>query len=125
MGLFSFFAKKPVDRLVSFLSEADLAYTRAFQVKNVAGLEKYFTRKALSKLMERVRLSEKAYSGLERYKHINWQKINDSMYLKIVTYDDVQISKGVKAPVGESFNEEWVLVTNGNDTRVDAVRRIT
>lgn len=124
MGLFGSFKKKPQDRLVSFLTEADGAYTRAFQVKNVAGLEKYFTRKALSKIMERVRLSEKAYSGLERYKHVNWKKMSDSLFIKEVTYDDVQISKGVKAPVGDSYNEEWTVIVNSNEIRVDAIRRL-
>lgn len=125
MGLFSCFKKGQKDKLVSFLSEADLAYTKAFQVKNVAGLEKYFTRKAVSKIMERVRFSEKAYSGLERYKHIDWKKINDNVYIKIVTYDNVKISKGVTAPVGDAFNEEWTLVTIDTGAQVDAVRRLT
>ena len=124
MGLFNRLGLKPKDRLIGFLSDADEAYTRAFSVKNVAGLENYFTRKALSKIMKRVRFSEKAYSGLERYKHVTWKKVSDTVYIKMVTYDDVQISKGVKAPVGESFNEEWTMILSGERTMVDAIRRL-
>ena len=76
-------------------------------------------------LIERIRLSQKAYSGLDRYKHVTWTPTSPNVYIKTVSYDDVQISKGIKAAVGDSLKEEWTLILNGDDYKVDGVRRIS
>lgn len=123
--MFGFCKKKPENKLVSFLNKADQAYTRAFQVKNPTGLEEYFTRNALMQIIERIRLSQKAYSGLDRYKHVVWTAKSSDVYTKTVSYDDVQISKGVKAAVGDSYVEEWKLAITGEVYKVDGIRRIS
>lgn len=76
-------------------------------------------------LIERIRLSQKAYSGLDRYKHVTWTPTSLNVYIKTVSYDDVQISKGIKAAVGDSLTEEWTLILNGDNYKVDGVRRIS
>lgn len=118
---------KAADTHVGFLDKADAAYTKAFQTKNTAGLDTYFTRACLTKLLERIRMSEKAYSGLERYKHVNWKKLSDdgttSVYMKNVTYDNVQISKGISAAVGSNYCERWTIVVEKGAQKVSEIRR--
>ncbi|MCM1218889.1 MAG: hypothetical protein NC548_30775 [Lachnospiraceae bacterium] len=126
LGLFGGLFKAQ-DKHVSFLDKADDAYTRALQTKNAAGLDAYFTRACLSRMLERIRMSEKAYSGLDRYKHVEWKKLDDdgqvSHYVKTVTYDNVQISKGISAAVGQSYTERWTLVTEKGGTKISEIRR--
>lgn len=128
MGLFGGL-RKGQDKYVSFLNKADDAYSKALQTKNTAGLDVYFTRACLSKMLERIRMSEKAYSGLDRYKHVVWNKEggNDasSHYMKVVSYDNVQISKGISAAVGESYSERWTLVDEKGQTKVSEIRRVS
>ena len=126
MGLFGGLFKAP-DKNLGFLDKAEIAYTRAFQTKNAAGLDTYFTRACLTKMLERMRMSEKAYSGLERYKHVEWKKLDEDdssvHYLKTVTYDNVQVSKGISVPVGTAFTERWTLVVENKITKVSEIRR--
>lgn len=115
---------------VSLLEEADAALTKAFETKNVAGLDKYFTRSCLPKLAERIRAREKLYSGIARYRHIEWTKLEESdgktFYKKSVTYDNIQISKGISAPVGTDHEERWtVIVDTDGSTKVSEVRRVS
>ena len=125
MGFFSkLFKKSPADRCVSFLNEADAAYSRAFQIKNASGLERYFDRACLTVIVEKIRMAQKVYSGIDRYKVVTWDKVNDSCYIKKVRYKDVEISKGIKAPVGDSYDEEWCVMINGADFRVTNLRRL-
>lgn len=125
MGFFSFLKNRPDEGCIKFLNEADAAYVRAFQIKNVAGLDRYFDRTCLSLLAERVRLSEKVYSGLERYKHVTWEKQTDLTFIKEVNYDDVKLSKGICCSVGESYTEEWTLILYNNTYKVSKLRRLT
>lgn len=124
MGFFDSFKKKPEDKCVSFLKEADTHYSRAFQIKNAAGLDRYFERTCLSRLVERIRLSEKVYSGLDRYKHVTWRKVAEDTFIKEVRYDDVKISKNVSAPVGDSYDEEWKVKLFNDTFKVVNLRRL-
>lgn len=78
-------------------------------------------------MLERIRMSERAYSGLERYKHVTWRvESNDgtsAVYVKTVTYDNVKISKGISAPVGSDYVERWTLVDENGKTKVSQIRR--
>ena len=126
LGLFGGLFKAQ-DKHVGFLERADDAYSKAFQTKSAAGLDAYFTRACLSKMLERIRMSEKAYSGLDRYKHVEWKKLDENdvetHYLKTVTYDNVQISKGISAPVGTPHSERWTLVMEKGVQKVSEIRR--
>lgn len=130
MGLFSFGGghKPEKSGVVAWLEEVDQAYTRAFQVKNVTGLANYMTRTCLSKQMEQVRLGEKEYSGIARYRHIDWVKgalTNEGLvYIKKVSYDHVKMSHGISAAVGDDYTEEWVLVKENGVNKVASIRRV-
>ena len=86
-----------------------------------------FTRTCLVKVMERVRLNEKAFSGLARYQHTNWTLGTASdleeVWIKIVTYDDVKMSHGVVVPMGTTEREEWQLILENNKWKVNNIRR--
>lgn len=126
LGLFGGLFKGQ-DKHVGFLEKADEAYSKAFQTKNAAGLDAYFTRACLSKMLERIRMSEKVYAGIDRYKHVEWKKLDEdettTHYLKNVTYDNVQISKGISAAVGTPYSERWTLVREKGETKVSEIRR--
>lgn len=126
LGLFGGLFKAQ-DKQVGFLVRADEAYSKAFQTKNAAGLDAYFTRSCLTKMLERLRMSEKVYAGIDRYKHVEWKKLDEdettTHYMKNVTYDNVQISKGISAAVGESYSERWTLVREKGETKVSEIRR--
>lgn len=130
MGLFSFLNKssESKDKLVDWLETVDQAYSKSFQVKNATSLGEYLTRPCLVKQMERIRVGEKAYAGLDRYKHVKWEKqapIGESLvYLKIVTYDQVKMSRGIVAPVGEAYNERWCIIQDNGKYKVAEIRRI-
>lgn len=130
MGLFSFGGNKKPEKsgVVGWLNEVDQAYSRAYQVKNVTGLANYLTRTCLSKQMELVRLGEKEYSGLARYKHVDWVKgslTNEGLvYLKKVTYDHVKMAHGISAAVGDDYTEEWILIKENGVQKVASIRRV-
>lgn len=130
MGLFGLFGKssKSVDPTIAWLSKVDAEYMKAFQVKNVTGLADYLTRPCLARVMEQVRLGEKMYAGISRYRHTDWKKVSDteteSVYTKYVTYDDVRMSHGVTVPVGDRVTEKWILVLDNLTHRVSDIRRI-
>ena len=128
MGLFSLGKKSEEDSTVVWLRKVDAAYTKSFQVKNAVGCEPYMTRVCLSKTLERVRLEEKNYSGIERYKHVTWVKKagNDvsQLYEKNVTYDNIKMSYGIVAPVGDSYKEMWTVVKENGEQKVSDIRRV-
>ena len=130
MGLFSFFKKKASNdnAQVDWLNKVNLAYQRAFQVKNATGLADYLTRTCLVKMMERIRMGEKSYSGLVRYQHTNWVKgevtPERTVWNKEVTYDQIKISQGIIAPVGDNCTEEWVVVNEDGVNKISEIRRL-
>lgn len=127
MGLLG--RKKPKqDAQLGWLNKVDAAYQRAFQVKNVACLSEYLTRTCLMLMMEKVRLGEKAYSGLDRYRHVNWVKgevtPDKVCWTKMVTYDQIKMSHGIVVPVGDENNEVWVVVQENGQNKVAEIRRV-
>ena len=130
MGFFDVFKKSNTskDNIVMWLEAVDNAYSRAFQVKNAVGLGEYLTRGCLVKQMERIRMNEKAYAGLERYKHVKWEKSSSSndvvVYFKIVTYDQVKMSRGIVAPVGDNYTERWEIIVENGLRKVAEIRRV-
>lgn len=129
MGLLTFFKKQPSESgTVAWLNKVDAAYNRAFQVRNVAGLEPYLTRPCLARVMEQVRMGEQLYAGLDRYRHVAWNcdsKTQDSdSWIKDVTYDNVKMSHGVTVPVGDEYRERWLLVIDTNQNKISEIRRI-
>lgn len=108
-----------------FLMKADEAYVRAFQTKVLGNLDKYLTRLCCTKLMERIRFSEKENVGIERYKKTTWTKSSDGTFVKQVTFDDVNMGCGVKVPLGDSYMEYWTVINENNEKKVSEIRRQT
>lgn len=126
MGLFS---KKPQkDSLIAWLEKADDEYQKAFQSKDVSRLEPFFTRPCLSKLVENIRMSDKAYQGLVRYQHIQWAKgecsVEMAVYHKQVTYDQIKMSHGIVVPVGDEYSEDWTIIKENGVNKISSVRRL-
>lgn len=130
MGFFDLFKKGSAskDNITVWLNAVEDEYAKAFQVKNAQNLGEYFTRSCLIKQMERIRVGEKAYAGLERYKHIKWEKVSSTndvaVYNKIVTYDQVKMSRGIVAAVGDNYTEQWEIVVENGLRKVNAIRRL-
>ena len=127
MGLFGR-KKAKVDPQVVWLNKVDAAYQRAFQVKNVTGLANYLTRPCLSIMMERVRLGEKAYAGLDRYRHVTWVKgavkPEGIQWFKEIQYDQIKMSHGIVVPVGDEGKELWIIINEEGQDRVSEIRSL-
>lgn len=125
MGLFG---KKPKagssgNSDVKFLMKADEEYVRAFQTRLLGNLDRYLTRLCCTKLMERIRMSDKEVVGMMRYRKTEWVKQGDSVYVKNVSYEDVNMGCGVKVPLGDPYQEYWSLTTENNSKKVSEIRR--
>lgn len=119
----------PEDASVKWLNCADDVYRRSFKRKRDDGLIAYFTAQCVSRIMERVRLGDTTYDGIDRYMHLNWTKLESrpegDIYEKDVTYEDVKLAHGVTVPVGDAFKEKWLVVYCDKDkNRIADVRRI-
>lgn len=126
MGLFG----KKTDSgggILSWLNEVDKCYSLAFQTKNIGQLQNYVSRDCAVDLIDKIRAGEKAYAGLDRYKHVQWFKKSadgDTVtFIKDVHYDHVKFSQGVVAPVGDDHKEKWVVQINPSMC-VNEIRRV-
>lgn len=120
--------EESLDPQVKWLTTVDSAYQRAFQVKNVAGLEKYMTKPCLARVLERIRLDEPINEGIQRYMHVSWNmegaSDDNDVWVKTVTYDHVNFSHGVVLPVGSDYTEKWVILIDRATNLVSDIRRI-
>ena len=128
MGLFSSFKKggsNVSNSTLNWLNDADEAYLKAFNTSSMAGCEKYFSRDVYRKIAEDVRRLGKTYSGITRYRHVTWKMVEQGVYQRIVTFDQMQISKGIQAKVGDDSTEEWSLGATDDGTKVTKIRRVS
>jgi len=99
--------------VLSWLNKVDDAYNLAFQSKSVKPLQGYVGESLAIDLIDKIRAGEKAYAGLDRYKHVSWSKLKSdnttTTFIKEVHYDHVKFSQGVVAPVGDDHKEKWVV----------------
>lgn len=128
MGLFSLHKESKPSGVVAWLTTVDTAYAKAYHCCQARELENVFDRDLLRSVKEELTLGGKEiYSGLDRYKHVTWVKISNAKeptFHKKVNYDHVQISKGIFAPVGDDYVEEWVLTSMEEGRRVKSIRRL-
>lgn len=125
-----FFKKRaPHDNhMEMWLSKVDAAYVKASQCGNVQALVPFCTRACLTKIAEQIRLGGKEYAGLERYRHVKWSSDDDDSQLnwvKEVSYDHVNVSRGVIVPVGDDYHERWSLTLDAETRLVSDIRRLT
>ncbi len=124
MGLFSHAKSESNDGSISkFLSKADEAYVRAFQTKVLGNLDKYLTRLCCTKLMERIRCTDRESVGIERYKRTRWSKGQNGTYVKDVSFEDVNMGCGVKVPLGDPYKEYWTVIQENENRKVSEIRR--
>ena len=110
--MFGLFKKPPVqDTLLSWLGEVDKAYADAVHSRNLSVVGGYLSRDCFNRMLTEVGTGTELYSGIERYKHVMFKELNRSeeliKLLKTVSYDHIQISKGVRVPVGQDYEEIW------------------
>lgn len=112
MGLFTKKKTSP-SGMLAWLNAADNAYSLAFQTKSIVPFQEYVTRDLAVDLIDKIRAGEKAYAGLDRYKHVEWYKEKSTdetiTFIKDVHYDHVKFSQGIVAPVGDDHKERWVV----------------
>lgn len=126
MGLFD---KKKTSSggVLPWLQSADNAYNLAFQTKSIKPLQGYVDETLAIALVDKIRAGEKAYAGLDRYKHVSWSRLGSddttTTFIKEVHYDHVKFSQGVVAPVGDDHKERWVVQTQPTYCVLD-IRRI-
>ena len=132
MGLFSLFTKSTSElnavngkccNLTKWLNKADDAYNNAFKSKSMQGLEKYLTKACYQKIAERLLTSDSVYSGLDRYRHTTWSPVQNDTYIKRVRYDQIKMSMGIYAKVGDDYDEVWTLVDLDDNMRVSSIKR--
>lgn len=127
MGLFG---KKTASSgsTLSWLRKVDDAYNLAFQTKNISPIQGFVSRDLAVSLIDKIRAGEKAYAGLDRYKHVEWFKKESNgditTYIKDVRYDHVKFSHGVVAAVGDDHKESWTVQTTPT-LMVLEIRRLT
>ena len=109
MGLFD--RKTSSGGILSWLQKVDKAYDQASQTKSITPLQSYISRDLAVTLIDKIRAGEKAYAGLDRYKHVSWSKLKSddttTTFIKEVHYDHVKFAQGVVAPVGDDHKEKW------------------
>ena len=125
-----FFKKRSTesDVIERWLDKVDDAYTESLQCGNLRALEPFCTRACLTKLAEKIRLGGKEYAGLDRYRHVKWSSVDGTEnlnWIKEVSYDHVNVSRGVIVPVGENYHERWSLTLDAETRLVSEIRRIS
>lgn len=125
-----FFKKKAardVNKIEVWLCKVDDAYVKSLQCGNIQALVPYCTRACLAKLAEHVRIGGKEYAGLDRYRHVTWRAEDpDAMlhWIKEVSYDHVNVSRGVIVPVGDDYHERWSITLDADTRLVSEIRRV-
>lgn len=130
-SMLGFFKKsKPDAGHVSFLMKADACLQQAAKTQDVRNLSKYFADgECLQTVLKRVRKKEDADSGIASYRHVSWEQLEFAgfvyTYIMNVTYDDIKMSKGIYASVGDAHREKWkVYQAEGAAPIVIYARRI-
>ena len=124
--MFGLFKKK--DACIAWLSKLDKVYTDALRLRNPKLLEPYFTRRCLSKVVERINHGDNSLHGLERYRDVTFvlqsKYEEQSVYIKNISYKDIKMGYGVIMPVGESSDELWYVAESGGDFFVTDIKGV-
>lgn len=126
--MFNFFNKKKSDAepdIMEFLREADSAYIKALEQKNVKLFESYCTLPMSRNIAEIIGRGNLPYFGLERYRKVTWKVLPENLhYLKNLTHDNVKVTAKVSLALGDDMNEEWTLTIQNNEYKVSDIERI-
>lgn len=124
--MFGFFKKK--DACVDWLEKVDKVYTDALRRNNASKLERYFSRRCLGRVVEIVNSNRDNLCGLERYREVAYtlqsKTGEQSVYLKSISYKNVDMGYGVVVPMGEAMRELWFICTTGGDYIVTDIKGV-
>lgn len=126
------FKSKPKSKVghVSFLQKADACLDKAFQTQDIRELPRFFEKgECLRSMVKRIQNKENFDVGVVRYRHINWQLLEEAgdtfTYIKDVSFDDIKVSKNLMAAVGDAYKERWKIFQRPDgSTTVIEVRRL-
>ena len=123
MGLF-----KKKDACIDWLTKVDKVYVDALRSNNARGLERYFSRRCLGRVVEIVNSNTDNLCGLERYRDVTYtlhKKLDRGfIYLKKTSYKNVNMGYGVVVPMGDAKEEYWYIEANGSDYIVTDIKGV-
>lgn len=126
--MFGLFKKESKSNINSWIKTVDEAYNDAFETHDMSTLSKYVTRELAAELFQSIRSNQKVYSGLSKYRNVNWKKESEDTsrltMLKIVTYDHIKVTRGIIANVGDDFTERWIILKHDNGMTLSSIRRV-
>lgn len=112
MGLFGLGKKSSPatnSKVPAWLLQADKDLTYAKQTNNIGNCEKWLTPACGSEFADKLYNDDKEPAGMERYRKIQWVMESPTSYIKVVTYEDIELSYRVAVPLGEAYKERWTL----------------
>lgn len=123
MGLF-----RKKDACIDWLMKVDKVYISALRTNSARSLERYFSRKCLSRVVEFVNSNRDNLCGLERYREVSYTlhtKLDNSfVYLKKTSYKNVNMGYGVVVPMGEAGEELWAIEPAGKEYIVTDIKGV-
>ena len=122
--MFNFFKPKQPERrqhpTQEWWYEADEAYEFACNRRLTSGLALFFKGAAIKYIMSKITHLKPNSEGMTTYRNTKFKKLKTSdgsiKYKREVTFDDIQLSRYVKVPMGEPYTEKWTL--EDNETKV-------
>ena len=125
--MFGIFGKKSnaESPIMTFLNNADKAYIKALENKNVKMFEQYCTLPMSRNIAEIIGRGELPYFGLERYRKVKWTDLpEDLKYKKELTHENVKVTARVSLALGDDITEVWTIVTENGQYKVNEIERI-
>ena len=118
MGLFGF--GKPKETIETWLKEADRAYIKAYETRDIVVLKNWFSRDCCIKLSRViVATASTRLFVAESFRDTQWTCItkddSTAVYQKSVKYDGVKIAS-YKMAVGEDYEETWYIDILGKNS---------
>lgn len=126
--MFGIFGKKQKcteSAIMSFLREADKAYVKALETKNVQMFEQYCTLPMSRNIEEIIGKGNLPYFGLERYRKVTWENLPEELhYKKNLTHEDVKVTAKVRLALGDDMVELWTVVCQDDKYKVSDIVRV-
>lgn len=126
--MFGLFGKKQNSsdsNIKHFLDDANKAYIRALENKNVQMFEQFCTVPMSRNIADIIGRGNLPYFGLERYRKVTWENLPEEMHFKKnLTHDNVKVTAKVSIALGDDMTEIWTLVEQNNAYKVSDIERI-
>ena len=131
--MFGLFKKKtPSDNVIAFCERADDALMLAYEQGDIHAIVPYFTHPLIDYILEEIQSGADLITeyGISKYRIRTWdnkQSINEAALSisKHIRHENVSIRGMIDIPVGDPIDEDWVVITQGNQMFVKDIRRRT